>query len=281
MPRCGLARSGLVNRLPLDASVRSAVKPRRPRFVRNARPSSVPDNALLKPTFLGCKQIGLMSRLLPLLGSSAPLPAVWGRVVMSRRRYARWVAVGALAVSAVVGCGSSRSFVWVSDYVSQGSARAPRPLRPGDRIQVVVRGQDTLGTQAEIRPDGEVVLPVVGSVVAGSRTPTELANEIASRLVGVVQSPSVTVIVERRRTIVTVLGEVRGSGRFELEPGEGLLQILARAGGLTPFADSDAIFVLRRDPQLARIRFRYDELAGGDPVSVGFELRDGDTVMVE
>lgn len=203
-----------------------------------------------------------------------------GTIESSRQPSKRKWMLGCLVVL-MLGCGASGQYIWVGDYVRQGMANMGRPIRPGDRLQIVIQGHDNLGATADVRPDGEVVLPVVGSVPAASKTPTELANAIATRLTNVVNSPSVTVVVERRRTVVTVIGEVRTSGRHELEPREGVMQVLARAGGLTPFADEQAIFVLRREPRPARIRFSFKDLAVGDPASSTFELHDGDTVLVE
>ena len=212
-------------------------------------------------------------RAAPNSGSSGMVVDYW----QSSR--CRWL-FGCL-LGLVLGCGTARSYVWVGDYVKQGKAMPAPPIRPGDRLQIVVQGQDSLGTVGDVRPDGEVVMPVVGSIVAASKTPNELANAIAARLATLVQAPVVTVVVERRRMVVSVIGEVHTSGRHELEPREGVLQVLARAGGLTPFADEDAIFVIRREPQPARIRFKYEDLAAGESIATGFELRDGDTVLVE
>lgn len=186
-----------------------------------------------------------------------------------------------LLISTASACSSARSYVWVDDYVAKGLAAAPRLIRPGDRIHLLVRGQEQLSAEADVRPDGEVVVPVVGSVSAASKSPTELANAIAARLNGIVNAPVVTVVVERRRTAVTLLGEVRAPGRYELDSRDGVADALARAGGLTPFADGDLVFVIRRDPHLARIRLRYDDLTGAEKVTLGFELRDGDIVVVE
>lgn len=181
----------------------------------------------------------------------------------------------------ITSCASARSYVWVEDYVAKGLTQAPRLIRPGDRVHVIVTGQDQLNAEVDVRPDGEIVLPVAGSVVAASKTPVDLANAIAARLHGIVNSPVVTVVVERRRTAVTMLGEVRAPGRYELEARDSVADALARAGGLTQFADGDMVFVIRREPHLARIRMRYDDLTGAAPVTLGFELRDGDIVIVE
>jgi polysaccharide export outer membrane protein len=81
------------------------------------------------------------------------------------------------------------------------------------------------------------------------------------------------------------MGEVAKPGVYELLAGSGVLQALASAGGTTPWASDDRIFVLRRTaaangrPQ--RIRFTRDALARAEDASSGFRLRRGDVVVVE
>ena len=95
-------------------------------------------------------------------------------------------------------------------------------------------------------------------------------------------NPDVVISVRSLRTLqINVLGEVRTPGTFPIPYGEGVLTVLARAGGLTEYADTSAIYVLRQQPELLRVRLRYDDLVGGDPLSLSFKLRDGDTVVVE
>ncbi len=60
-----------------------------------------------------------------------------------------------------------------------------------------------------------------------------------------------------------------------------VLQALAIAGGLTPDASSDRIFVLRQKPSPVRIRFTYEALVHQQPAAINFRLRSGDVVLVE
>jgi protein involved in polysaccharide export with SLBB domain len=78
-----------------------------------------------------------------------------------------------------------------------------------------------------------------------------------------------------------VLGEVKTPGRFTLNNNEGMLDLLARAGGLSMFANEDAIYVIQRANPGPRIRFRYSDLVAADPASLRFRLHDGDVVIVE
>ncbi|MFO7180268.1 MAG: polysaccharide biosynthesis/export family protein [Pseudomonadota bacterium] len=178
-------------------------------------------------------------------------------------------------------CGRTGPYVWASE-LPRPSADAARILRPGDKLQVVVHGQETMSGEFEIRPGGDIVLPVAGRFHASGLTPEALTAEVIKRLEGVLAKPYVTIVIAARQPpSVSVLGEVRTPGRYELKDGEGVLDALARAGGLTPFADPDAIFVIRRGTNLPRIRFRFRDLAAGLHSNVGFQLVDGDVVVVE
>jgi polysaccharide export outer membrane protein len=149
-------------------------------------------------------------------------------------------------------------------------------------VDVVVQGQDTMSGQFDIRPGGQLVIPLLGSVQAAGRKPEQLAADIARKLHGLLAKPQVTVVIAVRppRT-VTVLGEVRNPGSYDSPRELGVLDAIARAGGLTPFADRDGVFVIRRGNPPQRIRFRFDDLATADGRSLDFELQDGDAVIVE
>lgn len=134
----------------------------------------------------------------------------------------------------------------------------------------------------DVRPSGEAVLPAAGRFVAAGKLPDELAAELVQRLRGVLADPKVTVlVVSRKQPTVSILGEVKTPGRYQLGEGETMLDVLARAGGLTTFADDDAIFLIQHGKSTPRVRFRYPDLAAADPRSIRFPLRDGDIVIVE
>ena len=154
-------------------------------------------------------------------------------------------------------------------------------LPDGDYVQLAVLGQDALSGEFEIRPAGVLVVPVAGAVPAAGRTLAELSADITRRLEGVVAGPRVTVVLALRApTSVGVMGEVRTPGRYDVAEGEGVLHALARAGGLTPFADPEGIYVVRPQPS-QRIRFRYSDLTSAEGASMRFRLSPGDVVVVE
>jgi polysaccharide export outer membrane protein len=186
-----------------------------------------------------------------------------------------------LSLGAVVGCGTSRTYVWASQLPGP-TAVEERAFRPGDKVQVVVETQTALSGEFDVRPGGDLVLPTTGVFQAAGKLPEALAVEVANRLRGVIAEPRVTIVlVSRPPANVSVLGEVGTPGHYQLGPGENLLDLLARAGGLSTFADEDAIFLIRRGMSTPRIRFRYSDLLAADPASLRFMPRDGDVLVVE
>ncbi len=152
----------------------------------------------------------------------------------------------------------------------------------GDKISVRVYDQESLTTQATIRNDGRLALPLSGEVVAAGKHPSALAREVEVRLKQFIVSPRVTVNVEDSQAVsVSVLGEVGTKGTLQLAQPATLVQALAQAGGPTEFADKDSIFVIREQPSFQRIRFTYSAVLKNQRNAANFPLRRGDVIVVE
>jgi polysaccharide export outer membrane protein len=129
-----------------------------------------------------------------------------------------------------------------------------------------------------------VSLPFLNDVEAAGKTPVQLAGELESGLKSVILNPKVTVAVEESKPptlSISVLGEVARPGLESLEPGAGVAQALAAAGGLTVFAHKDRIYVVRRGARPTRIHFTYAALTRSIGRAPSFRLRTGDVVVVE
>jgi polysaccharide export outer membrane protein len=188
----------------------------------------------------------------------------------------------ALAVALSGACGSSAPYVWV-DELPKADAKPPTyRVQSGDHLLINVWNQPPLSGEVLVRPDGNITIPLVGDVYVQGSTPAEVADEITKRLSnGIIQAPSVSVSLGgSHEPTVNVTGEVRQGGSFPLRGGEGVLELLSRAGGLSEFANKDKIFVVRKRDQL-RVRFTYDSLSRADGAGAAFQLQDGDTVIVE
>ena len=179
-------------------------------------------------------------------------------------------------------CGSSAPYVWVENVPAQASAQADDlVIKDTDTLNVRVFNQEPLSTRERVRSDGKISIPVVGEIMARGKKPSLLAKEIEEKLKTVVVAPSVVVVIEQTTQFpVSVIGEVKNGGTFPMDPGATLLNALATAGGLSDYASSDRIFVVRKG-KTPRIRFRYDDLRGGDEKAVNFALQPGDVVVVE
>jgi polysaccharide export outer membrane protein len=194
-----------------------------------------------------------------------------------------WILVAWTIVSATSSCSNLGKFVWVDQYPEPPSPpEQPYVIQVGDTIQVRVFNQDQLSARVRVRPDGKVSLPLLNEVVAAGASPLALSRFLEDRLKDLVKTPTVTVSLEEARPqTVTVVGEVAKPNSYPLETATGVLQALAIAGGLTPDASSDRIFVLRQKPSPVRIRFTYEALVHQQPAAINFRLRSGDVVLVE
>jgi polysaccharide export outer membrane protein len=187
------------------------------------------------------------------------------------------------ALLALAACATTGSYTWVQDYPDP----PPVPdsgivLVPGDVITIRVYKEPDMSTKTRVRNDGKVSLPFLNDVDAAGMTPVMLAASLQKRLKEYMNVPNVTVSLDDPRpNTIPVTGEVTKPGIFALDPGAGVVAALAAAGGLSPFASSDRIFVLRQLPAPARIRFSYRDLQNGEKKAVSFQLRQGDAVVVE
>lgn len=178
-------------------------------------------------------------------------------------------------------CATDGPYVWVDKLSANELKPPPYRVQPGDRLVVNVWNQQPLSGEVLVRPDGNITMPLVGDVFVYNMTPPQASAEIAKRLNGMVVEPNVAVaLTSNRDATVSVVGEVQTAGSFDLRPGEGVLEVLARAGGLSEFADKSRIFVVRKSENL-RVRFSYDKLAHADGAAVKFMLQDGDVVVVD
>jgi polysaccharide export outer membrane protein len=155
-------------------------------------------------------------------------------------------------------------------------------IGPGDVIEVRVGGDDKVTTRGRVQPDGTFVLPLLGPVALTGKRPEEASSLLNERLKRYVNVPDVTVSIQESQVSVAVLGEVKQAGMLDLWAPATVLQALAKAGGMTEFADSSRIFLLRRVGNTThRIRFAYTALVDAEPFATGFQLKTGDVLVVE
>jgi len=151
-----------------------------------------------------------------------------------------------------------------------------------DVLDISVWKEPELSRSVPVRPDGKISLPLLNDVQAAGLTPSELTAQITAGLNKFMTNPQVTVIVSQINSQrIYILGEVARPGAFVLIPGMTVLQALSDAGGLTPFANSKKIYVIReQNGKQEKLPFNYKEVLDRKRPEQNVDLRPGDTVIV-
>jgi len=119
---------------------------------------------------------------------------------------------------------------------------------PGDKLNITVfRVKDLTVEKMQVDATGQILLPLIGSVMAQGKTTTELSAEIAARLgEKYLQSPQVSVVVEEAASQkVTVEGAVNEAGVFTLRGRTSLMEAVAMAKGLSKTANPRRVAIIR------------------------------------
>jgi polysaccharide export outer membrane protein len=149
-----------------------------------------------------------------------------------------------------------------------------------DELQISVWREAELSTVAVVRPDGKITVPLLNDVEVVGLRPDELQTLLAEKLKPFVNEPQVTVIARNIRSRkVSVVGQISHQGSFPLNGNLTVLELVANAGGLTPFAKKSSIYVLRvENGEKKRIPFDYKKALSGKGQNI--LLQPGDIVVV-
>ncbi len=131
----------------------------------------------------------------------------------------------------------------------QDKSQTSYRLEVGDVVDIRFFYNDELNTKAQIRPDGNISLPLLGELHISGLTVQGLTDLLLQRYQGTLRKPAVTVQVEgfaNRRIFVG--GEVARPGVFPLTGQQNLAGALYEAGGITRSANRSEVTVLRRSP---------------------------------
>jgi len=183
---------------------------------------------------------------------------------------------GAIGALHTAFASSPRPAVYATPAVVAYAAPAPDRydaayhLDAGDKLRVMVYGQEGLTNTYAIDAGGSITMPLIGQVAARGRTPAGLAAEIAGRLRhGFIRDPSVAVEVEAYRPFF-ILGEVAAPGQYPYVPSMTVESAVAIAGGFSPRATRDSVTLTHTDASGI----------GRFVVPPGTPINPGDTVLV-
>jgi polysaccharide export outer membrane protein len=170
-----------------------------------------------------------------------------------------------------------------------GSPAAPDSayvIGPEDVLEIAVWGNTDVTRTVPVRPDGKISLPLLNDVQAAGLTPMQLRTTLAGLFERYMPAPMLSVIVREVHSFkVTVIGEVKTPGRYELRSRSTVLDVLAMAGGLSQYAARARITILRRDGEAVReLSYDFEKItARAGPKNAGQEnfcVQPGDIILV-
>ncbi|MET0606877.1 MAG: polysaccharide biosynthesis/export family protein [Beijerinckiaceae bacterium] len=143
-------------------------------------------------------------------------------------------------------------------------------LASGDKLRIIVFGQDSLSNIYGVDAHGRIAMPLIGDTPAAGRTTRELEKQIEGRLrMGYLREPRVSVEVDTYRPFF-ILGEVNSSGQFPYIAGMTAQNAVAIAGGFSP----------RAYQSLAEITRMIDGTPVTGAVPITTPIRPGDTIVI-
>jgi protein involved in polysaccharide export with SLBB domain len=179
------------------------------------------------------------------------------------------------AESAEVGNGSAE-MVGTNAAVLPSTGGASYRLRSGDTLIIHLRTTQLEQIESLVDENGDVKLPLIGTVHAAGLTASELENKIQKDYIEkkIYRYLTVHVLVPTRSYFVR--GEVRGPGRFSLVGSVTVLQAIATAGGYTDFADLSDVRLTRGDKT---VRLNAKEIERSPEKDL--EVEAGDVIVVK
>jgi polysaccharide biosynthesis/export protein len=150
-------------------------------------------------------------------------------------------------------------------------------IGPQDVLEVRVWNEPQLSGQLTVRTDGKISLQFIGDIQAGSRTPEQLSEDIATQLLKLIKDPHVSVAVQAQRSKrYFIQGRVRAGGEHYLIGPTTVLQALVGAA-FEDFADRKHIVIARG---AKRLKFNYKEVIKGKRLEQNVLLEPDDIIIV-
>lgn len=176
------------------------------------------------------------------------------------------------------------SIILIGSFLSaQGIEKTDYKIGPKDLLEISVFGLDELNSTERVSEEGKITLPLLGEIEVNGLTKGELENKISQLLEEkYLQDPQVSVfIAEYQSKMVSVLGAIQTPGRHELLGRQTVLDIIAKAGGLTSEA-GDEIYVMRRraDGSNSSIKILIDELILNGKAELNIPLEADDVINI-
>ena len=155
-------------------------------------------------------------------------------------------------------------------------------IGPGDVLNISVWKEEGMQQEVLVKPDGGITFPLAGDIDVSGMSTATLRNVLVKKLKRYIPNPVVTVsVLKSVSNKIYVVGKVNRPGEFIASHYMDVLQALSLAGGLSPYAESDEIKIMRRTGDTRQVfEFDYDEVVSGESLEMNIILKAGDTVVV-
>jgi polysaccharide export outer membrane protein len=190
----------------------------------------------------------------------------------------RAILCGLIGCWVLWGCAMARTKPEVK-VEKQPAATEEYIIGPEDVLHINVWKDETLTTDAVVRSDGKISVPLINDVQASGLTVPQLKDEITNKLKEYIPGVDVTVIVTQMNSNkIYIQGEVARPGPQPYNGELTVIQALALAGGLTPYAHRRGIIILRAGGE--KLLFNYNKVIKGKDLEQNVRLKRGDTIIV-
>jgi len=178
-------------------------------------------------------------------------------------------------------------------FVLLPSGATAQALKSGDSLSISVLQDPKLDRTVVIDPRGEIAFPLAGHIRARGLTPIALENILKNKLknnykddnldvtVAVINSPK-EIPEDDLKPKVFITGEVIRPGSYVVRQPTTLMQAIALAGGVGPYAAKNRIQIRRRGAggDETIYMFNYKAYEAGLDLEGNITLRAGDVIMV-
>lgn len=173
-------------------------------------------------------------------------------------------------------------FILISITPAVLAADKPYYIGPGDVLEISVWKDPNLSRNVVVPPDGIIAFPLIKSIKATHLTVANLQKIVTQSLSEFVPEATVTVmLLEINSLRAYVIGKVNNPGEFPISMETNVMQILAKAEGLNPFASKGGIKIIRQQGnKIIKIPFDYGDVEKGKNLEQNIILKSGDVVVV-
>ena len=151
-----------------------------------------------------------------------------------------------------------------------------------DVLDIFIWKEPDLTKDITVMPDGRIIFPMIGEVMAKGTSVIELNEIITEKLKAYVSNPEVTVMVKQSNSrVIYTIGKVARPGPYALAPDMTVLKALSTAGGFTEWAETKYVKVVRRvNNKQIMLPFNYQDFIEGKNLVQNILLEPGDTIVV-